>query len=173
MTPRSIPCLPPDAALFAPYGTFITPPARAGGRAYFSDHLGDGTLGAPVLHVNRIEPTALPYTLSVVERHPRADQVFIPLDVARYVVVVMPSDTAGNPDPRRALGFLVPGTMGVIYHARVWHGGATVLDRTGSFSVLMWRQGDDADDEFRTIGGIEVTADAPRPRHAVLQTAGK
>lgn len=158
-------CQPPDPLALAPFGTFVTPPSRYGERAFFSEHLGGGTGAEPVLHVNKVHAVALPYQVSSVERHPRAKQVFLPLDVSRYLAVVMPSDAAGEPRPELAQAFLVPGTVGVIYHANVWHAGAAVLDRAGNFSVLMWRRGD-GDDEFRAIPRLVVDVPARRPAFA-------
>lgn len=142
----------PDAVAFAPYGRFVTPPALPGTRAFYSDafavHPQDT---AAVVHVNHVPESRLPLMATTVERHPHAAQCFIPLDVARYAVVVMPSDAVGNPVPARALGFVVPGSVGVIYSPGVWHLGATVFDRSGHFAVMMWRGGAAADDEFRTL----------------------
>ncbi len=167
-----IPCQDPDPRAFAPYGTFVTPPARFGEREFFSDHLGGRGAGAePVLHVNKVRAVTLPHELDLVERHPRADQVFLPLDVARYLVVVMPSDAAGGPLPDAALSFVVPGTVGVIYHANVWHAGAAVLDRTGNFAVLMWRRGDDGDDEFRAIPHVAIGP--PPASHTLAHTVSE
>lgn len=148
----------PDAAAFAAFGSFVTPPEAAGRRSFYSEHLTARPDGAaPVLHVNHVAARELPLEVTQVERHPHAAQCFLPLDVARYAVVVMPSDAAGLPRPDLALGFLVPGTMGVIYAPGVWHMGAAVLDRTGHFAVLMWRGGPLGDDEFRSIPPLQVT----------------
>jgi ureidoglycolate lyase len=61
--------------------------------------------------------------------------------------------------------------MGVIYRAGVWHAGAAVLDRPGSFAVLMWRCGDDGDDEFRAIPPLGIEAPSPRPTtaHSIME----
>ena len=80
----------PDAVAFAPYGRFVTPPALPGTRAFYSDafavHPQDT---AAVVHVNHVPESRLPLMATTVERHPHAAQCFIPLDVARYAVVVM------------------------------------------------------------------------------------
>ena len=141
-----------DEARFAPYGRLVDAPDEVGARAFYSDSLHERPdQAAPVLHTNRVAPVELPLRLTRVERHPLAAQCFLPLDVSRYIVVVMPSDANGAPVPGRALGMIVPGTRGVIYNRGVWHMGASVLDRDGSFAVLMWRGGIRPDDEFRTI----------------------
>lgn len=149
---------PPDDEGFAAFGRFVTGPDKIGARRFYSDCLQTRPkASAPVLHVNRLTQSALPLTVSGVERHPHAAQCFLPLDVARYAVMVMPSDDAGLPCPERARAYLVPGTMGVVYHPGVWHLGATVLDGPGQFAVLMWRGGPLQDDEFRTIPPLTLT----------------
>ncbi len=158
----------PDPVLFAPYGSFVEPPPVAGQRAFFSDHLVPrAEASAPVLHVNHVAPSALPLTVTRLERHPHAAQIFIPLSVSRYVTLVMPSDANGEPLPDQALGFLMPGTVGVVYHPGVWHAGATVLDATGHFAVLMWR-GAANDDEFCTIPSLQLSADDRLRRPTII-----
>ena len=56
-------------------------------------------------HVARLGPAA---DLTQVEAHPHAAQVFLPVDVDRYVVTVMPGGDA--PDPAGALSVILPGT---------------------------------------------------------------
>lgn len=143
---------PPDSADFAPFGRLVEPPEMAGQRAFYSECLREPPEGtAPVLHVNKVEPSPLPLQVSEVERHPFAAQCFFPLDVAAYIALVMPSDGDGMPLPEEALAFLMPGTRGVIYNAGVWHMGATVLERPGNFVVLMWRGGPQNDDAVQAI----------------------
>lgn len=150
---------PPDEGTFSPFGRLVTPPETAGERAFYSDSLYDHPeASAPVLHVNKVEPCALPLTVDTVERHPFAAQCFFPTDVAQYLTLVMPSDRSGAPKLDGSLAFLMPGTMGVIYKPGVWHMGATVLERPGHFVVLMWRGGKQEDDVFRSIPPITLTS---------------
>jgi ureidoglycolate lyase len=161
MTGIAVTLKSPDAEAFAPYGRFVTAPDTPGERLFYSDTLmphGDGS--TPVLHVNHVRSQNLPLTTTYVERHPNAAQCFIPLDIARYVVMVMPSDAADAPDISRTMAFLMPPSMGVIYHPGVWHLGATVLDRPGHFTVLMWRNGRESDDEFSTIPQVTLIEDS-------------
>ncbi|WP_372920928.1 ureidoglycolate lyase [Roseovarius sp.] len=159
MTGLTIPLGPPDAKTFTQFGQLVTPPAMPGERQFFSDTLHTRhASSAPVLHVNHVPPQTLPVTVSTVECHPHAAQCFFPLDVSRYAVMVMPSDETGAPCPDRALAYLLPGTVGVIFNPGVWHLGATVFDRPGHFAVLMWRGGPQLDDVFRTIAPMTLTA---------------
>lgn len=158
----------PDGEAFAPYGSFIGPADKPGQRKFFSEHLQARKPGSdPIFHVNHILPSSLPLEVAQLERHPFAAQCFIPLDLARYVVAVMPSDSAGNPLPDRTLAFLMPPNLGVIYHPGVWHLGATVLDRIGHFAVLMWRGGAGEDDEFRSVPPLSLTL----PQRAMIHAA--
>ena len=154
-----VPLRAPDAGLFAPFGAFIDAPERVGVRRMYSDWLAAVPGLALQFHTNRVAASSLPLTTDRVERHPHAPQVFLPLDVSRYVVTVMAADAAGAPDPVSALTFLLPPTLGVVYRAGVWHAGMTALDREASFGVLMWRGAAD-DDVFAAIPPIEVVAPA-------------
>lgn len=149
----------PDPVAFAPYGAFVDPPAAVGERALFSQWLEPVVGRSQQAHVNRVPCSALPLTIDRVECHPHAAQLFVPMgEVTRYLVIVMPSDAAGDPDPGRAEAFLVPGSRGVVYAPGVWHTGISVLDADASFAVFMWRGGDD-DDVFVSVPAFEVVAD--------------
>lgn len=142
------------AGQFAPFGSLIDRPAVMGERAFYSSWLGGEGL-APQFHVNRVRPAMLPIVLGSLERHPHAAQVFMPLDVSRYLVTVAPSLADGQPDLAGLQSFELPASIGVIYARGVWHAGASVLDREGSFAVLMWRGAAD-DDVFADIEPVEL-----------------
>jgi ureidoglycolate lyase len=150
-TPRD-----PDPAAFAPYGAFLEPPAEVGERSMFSRWLEPVPGLSQQCHLNRVAPSTLPITLDQVECHPHAAQLFLPMgEVSRYLVTVMPSDEGGAPDPGRTLAFVLPGTLGVVYHPGTWHAGIAVLDAEATFAVLMWRGAAD-DDVFAPVPPIEV-----------------
>ena len=154
---------PPNAAAFAPFGTFVEAAAMAGERQFYSDWVAPIPGFTPQFYVNHVAPSALPLALTLVERHPHAAQAFVPLDVERYLVTVLPArDTDGAPDPAGAVSFVVPGTMGIIYRRNAWHAGMTVLGRTGRFAVLMWRGADD-DEVFAEIPTLTIAADGDTP----------
>lgn len=139
------------AEALAPYGTLISPPARPGERAFYTEWLGSTSPDAtPRLHVNFVPHTALPCVISALERHPHAAQIFLPLAVSRYLIVVAPTLANGRPDVDKLEAFLAPGNRGVIYRANTWHAGATSLDSDGKFAVSMWRNDRD-DDEFQAL----------------------
>jgi len=145
-----------SAESFAPFGSVIAAPSRAGERQFYSEWLGAGRSDCqPVFHTNLVKAVTLPANVSLLEKHPHASQCFVPLDVRRYLVVVAPSDPAGNPVSSRLEAFLVPGHLGVIYRAQTWHAGASVLDGDASFAVLMWRGAAD-DDVFADIDPVSL-----------------
>jgi ureidoglycolate lyase len=137
--------LVPDTAAFAPFGALIQPPQAPGDRRMFSDWLTPVAGLDLQFHINHVAPSTLPLRLDQVERHPHSAQAFVPMDVSRYLVTVMPTRSDGLPDPAGALCFLMPGTLGVVYRRDAWHAGITVLDRPGAFAVLMWRGAADDD----------------------------
>ncbi|WP_116133425.1 ureidoglycolate lyase [Tropicimonas sp. IMCC34043] len=174
MTTLRLPLIAPDRAAFARFGAIVAPPQRIGDRAFFSEHLRHHNSDcAPVFHVNRVAPSALPLAVTSMERHPFAAQVFVPLSVSRYIALVMPSDSSGAPDPAQALAMLMPGSLGIIFNPGVWHLGATVLDEVGSFAVLMWRGGAESDDESCAIPRCDlVEPSSHQPCDVALATGG-
>lgn len=149
---------PPDASAFSRFGALIEGPARLGDRRLYSDWIAPADGLDLQFHINAVSASTLPLQLASIERHPHAAQVFVPMNVRRYLVTVMPSDTAGNPDPKGALSMILPGTMGVVYRAGAWHAGVTVLDADGQFAVLMQRGA--ADDDV-VVPILPITIHAP------------
>ena len=148
---------PPDPVAFAPVGAFIDPPEEIGERAVLSDWLAPVPSRVQQCHVNRVARTALPLSLDLVECHPHAAQVFIPMgEVSRYLVVVMPSSSTGGPDTTGAEAFIVQGSRGVSYAPGTWHTGIIALDADASFAVFMWRGGE-GDDLFVSIPPLEIS----------------
>jgi ureidoglycolate lyase len=137
---------------FAPFGLMLRGPDLAGQRADYSTvFLSADPDSRPRLHINCVEASTLPLSISSVERHPRSWQTFIPLDVSRFVVCVMGSNPAGEPDLGAVHFWILDGNVGVSFAPGVWHAGATVLDRKGNFAVVWPRADTDRDTEFFTF----------------------
>jgi len=139
--------LTPDA--FAPYGEVIDVPTAAG-RTYYEDALGNLRPHArPSVSVSlRPETRERPFRAELLERHEFSSQTFMPLDVARYLVVVAPHAATGGPDVVNVRAFIATGAQGVTYRANTWHHGLTTLDRPGRFAIFMFRDGGTSDEEF-------------------------
>jgi ureidoglycolate lyase len=136
---------------FAPHGTVVRAPAEIGRNPYYDALLSTRPAARATLSASRALPQVLPLTGTVMERHRFSSQTFFPLDVARYVVIVAPDGSGGMPDMARARAFMVPGDTAITYAADSWHHPMIALDRPACFSVLMWRDGTDADMQTVTL----------------------
>ena len=76
------------------------------------------------------------------ERHRYSAQVFLPLDVERFFVLVAPHLPIGGPDMARGSRlYRARQSAGISYRPDTWHHPSIVLDRPGVFAVLLWRDG--------------------------------
>jgi ureidoglycolate lyase len=140
---------PLTAAAFAPYGDVIDVPNEPG-RTYYEDALGNLR---PAAHASlslsfRLPATEAPLEARLLERHEFSSQTFVPIDAARWLIVVAPHAADGGPDTAAIKAFIATGRQGVTYRANTWHHGLTTLDRPGRFAVFMWRDGTKGDEEF-------------------------
>src|SRR3989454_12524017 len=86
---------------FAPYGDLLPAPAEFG-RAYFAEGLRTSRATAwPSLSASHVRPLpSLPLEARVMERHEVSSQSVLPLDVARWLVVVAAAWAGGRAAPR-------------------------------------------------------------------------
>jgi ureidoglycolate lyase len=132
---------PLTAEAFAPFGDVIEP---ASAKRVIA--INDGTAqrhhdlatldcahegGRVLVSIVRAEPRALPFAITMLERHPLGSQAFVPLDPATRYVVVVATDPHATP---RA--FLATHGQGVNYARGAWHHPLIALDRTCDFLVL-------------------------------------
>jgi ureidoglycolate lyase len=136
---------------FAPFGAIVRAPAETGRIPIAAALQNLRERAKPTLTASRSVPTNLPLISQVMERHRYSTQTFLPLDAARYLVLVAPNGSSGGPDMKSARAFLVSGDTGISYHADTWHHPHTVLDRPASFAVFMWRDGTKDDIETRQL----------------------
>ena len=141
---------------FAPYGDVIAVPEVAG-RTYYEDALGNlrPTAHASLSVSLKAETADRPLKADLLERHEFSSQTFMPLDVARWLIVVAPHATTGGPDLAGVRAFIANGKQGVTYRPNTWHHGLTTLDRPGSFAVFMWKAGT-KDEEFVPVEPFTV-----------------
>lgn len=92
-----------------------------------------GTGGRAGVSLFNAKPRSLPYTLTLLERHPEGSQCFIPMTAHPFLVTVAP-DIEGAPGMPRA--FLTAPGQGVNYHRGTWHGVLTPLHAPGLFAVI-------------------------------------
>lgn len=146
-TKRTLVPVPLTAERFAPFGDVISTggagnePMNEARFARYSD-LGavdvDGRAAIGI--VQSRSPTALPYVIEMVERHPLGSQAFIPLSAFSFVVVVAPPGESVNVDDLQA--FATNGSQGINYHRGTWHMPLIAQDEGQRFLVVDRAPGD-------------------------------
>lgn len=140
--PNRLPVVALTREAFAPFGDVIATdgarhfPINAGTTERFHDLASidvDALGGRPLVSVFRGQPRALPFDVTMMERHPLGSQAFVPLGEARYLIVVAP---AGPFDPRGMRAFHARSPVGVNYARGVWHHPLIALDAPSDFLVI-------------------------------------
>lgn len=154
----SLPLTPITREAFAPFGQLLDTPGDQS-RVDQVARLHNARPGALAnMAVTRALPAALPFRVRALERHPFSSQAFIPLDVARYLVLVAPGRDEA-PDLSGLCAFAVPGTIGINYTAGTWHHGLTALDAPGIFTLFDFEDGTAGDVEIRPLDvAIQIIA---------------
>ncbi|GLS80888.1 ureidoglycolate lyase [Paracoccus marinus] len=124
---------------FAPFGQVIEAagaPDRiinAGRCGRFHDRARPEIEGRTGISVFRSETVALPYSFTLVERHPLGSQAFLPMAQDPFLVIVVP-DAGGRPGA--PLAFVAAPGQGINIGRNVWHGVLTPLAGPGLFAVV-------------------------------------
>jgi len=93
-----------------------------------------GPDGKSILSIFRGQPRALPFTVVMMERHPKGSQAFIPMSGRPYLVVV--ADKNSTPTAKDLRCFLAQPGQGVNYAKGVWHHPLLALHDTSDFLVV-------------------------------------
>jgi len=89
--------------------------------------------GRAIVSIFRAQPRALPFAITMLERHPLGSQAFVPLNDQPYLVVVAP---AGDLDASKIRAFVTSGWQGVNYAKGVWHHPLIALGGVSDFIVV-------------------------------------
>jgi ureidoglycolate lyase len=135
---------------FRPFGALVPRPSEAGRTSLEAMIESDGAAARLSASLTVIDPDAPPMLAPKMERHPHSAQMFLPIAVERYLVVVAP-DRGGAPDPAGARAFVVPGDLGIVYAIDRWHCPMRVLESRGSFVVLMAMSGTERDEAWAEL----------------------
>ncbi|MBT8409522.1 MAG: ureidoglycolate lyase [Alphaproteobacteria bacterium] len=92
--------------------------------------ISDGALGISLFQA---ELRSLPYTLTMMERHPLGSQCFIPQGSSEYLVIVA-EDADGVPGVPKA--FHARGHQSFNLHRNIWHGVLAPIAGSGLFAVV-------------------------------------
>jgi ureidoglycolate lyase len=132
--------VPLTAEAFAPYGEVIEVGGahimiNEGRCKRFTDLApliaeGDGTIGISMF---LSEVQSLPYTCTLMERHPHGSQCFVPMEGAQTLYIVA-LDADGAPTAPHA--FLAAGHQAVNIAKNTWHGVLTPVSGTGLYAVV-------------------------------------
>lgn len=130
-------------AAFAPFGDVIEASAAVrhfsineGNTERYHDlaQLEAGPEGRMIVSIFRGQPRPLPFTVSMLERHPLGSQAFMPLNGRAYLIVVAPA--GAEPASGDLHCFIARGNQGVNYAPGVWHHPLLALDAESDFLVL-------------------------------------
>ncbi|WP_375056421.1 ureidoglycolate lyase [Zobellella sp. DQSA1] len=155
---------PLTAAAFAPFGEVIE--AEQQHQFYINDGkalryhdiaraeaLGDSARVA--ISLVDVEPYALPLAVTLLEKHPRGSQAFIPLDGQPFLILAAPRGPA--PGPEAVQAFISNGRQGVNYHTDTWHHPIVSLEGKQRFIIIdRIGQGDNCDLHHLQPGQLEV-----------------
>ncbi|HEY8078722.1 MAG TPA: ureidoglycolate lyase [Labilithrix sp.] len=84
--------------------------------------------------------TRFPVLAESMEKHPCSSQLFVPMKVERYLVVVAPAGDV--PDVGALRAFVATPGQGVIYGAGIWHMPLIVFGAANAeFVMLVWEDG--------------------------------
>jgi ureidoglycolate lyase len=93
-----------------------------------------GADGKAIVSIFRGQARELPFVVSMMERHPKASQAFIPMSGRPYLVVVADRDSAPTAADLRL--FIARSDQGVNYAPGVWHHPLLALEATSDFLVV-------------------------------------
>jgi ureidoglycolate lyase len=125
----------------------------------------------PNLATFRCEPwSRFPVMVQSMEKHPCSSQLFVPMKVERYLVVVAPGVEA--PDLEGLRAFAARPGQGVIYRPGVWHMPLIVFgSEPAEFVMFVWEDGSPQDCVVARLDcAVEVVLPSARPVAKALVT---
>ncbi|GGP23429.1 ureidoglycolate lyase [Silvimonas iriomotensis] len=143
MTPIVLSVEPLTTEAFSPFGDVIEAsdaarhfPINGGNTERFHDlmTIATDTDGHAIVSIFRGQPRALPFTLGMLERHPKGSQAFMPLSGRAYLVAVAPAGEGVTVADVRV--FLARDDQGVNYAPGTWHHPLLALHAVSDFLVI-------------------------------------
>ncbi|HEU0231385.1 MAG TPA: ureidoglycolate lyase [Burkholderiaceae bacterium] len=143
LTPVTLVAEPLTRDAFSPFGDVIEVsdavkhfPINDGNTERYHDlaNIDPGAGGRVIVSIFRGLPRRLPFELTMMERHPRASQAFIPISGRPYLVAVAPIGNAPTIQDIRV--FHCKASQGVNYATGVWHHPLMALENTSDFLII-------------------------------------
>ena len=141
---------------FRPFGDLIEKPLIGNRTNFIAKIQKTDQVKNQSISVISVELSKTPPYVDIFERHQHTSQAFFPLDVERYLIVVAP-DLQSKPDLEQIRAFIVPGTIGISYYLGTWHSPLQVLDRSGTFAILMYLFDSDLDQQWSKINKLLIS----------------
>lgn len=143
---REIVAQPLTAAAFAPYGEVIALDRAEPGSDAWAAALENRRPEARLnVSISRSSPVGLPLKVKAMEMHPHSAQTFLPIEIARYLILVCGQTSDGGPDIGGMRAFVAGPDQGINYKPATWHHPFTVLDRPSRQVMLRYDMDDDED----------------------------
>ncbi|MFL5320731.1 MAG: ureidoglycolate lyase [Myxococcaceae bacterium] len=168
---KTIEAVPLHPEAFAPFGDVVSAGLRSGSSANqgtavrfdWSAALMNSRSNAKAnLAVFRSAPQPLPFTVKLLERHPHSTQAFLPMIAQRFLVIVAPTASNGEPDVAQLRAFVCGPGQGINYKPACWHHPIIALDVPAEFAMLAWEDGTAADCEERPLAEqVQIVGPGP------------
>lgn len=145
---------------FTPFGEVVTAALGAGRDTNLGTALrfdwsaaleSTRALARPNLAVFRSAPQALPFRVTLLERHVHSTQVFAALRAARWLLIVAPDAPGGGPDAGRLRAFVAGPGDAINFRRGLWHHPVIVLDQPAELLMLAWEDGGAGDCDERPL----------------------
>jgi len=135
---------------FLEYGSVLMSRGIAPQRDEFAGHI-ENRRDEAKPNLTFIHALPKPPVVVAMERHPYSSQTFVPMNGARSLIAVCPSDTGDEPDLSRLQVFVADGGQSVHYNAGTWHAPLCTLEQPGEYVMLRWDDGGIDDTELRRL----------------------
>lgn len=142
MYERTIIVEPATPSTLEPYGLFVGAHAEV---PVFASWTGTTIFGGLPIRINaggellmvQMTPRPFPLRCSLIERHFKHTQIYLPFNGKPFVMLLGEPTTDDLPDYTTLRAFRFDGSAGIILHADVWHDFPYALEEDTRFAVVL------------------------------------
>ncbi|MEW7119297.1 ureidoglycolate lyase [Acinetobacter nosocomialis] len=117
----------------------------------------EGEAKAGISIFRNIKASVLPMEISMLERHPKGSQAFIPLQQQKFLIIVAPALDENTPDISKLCAFISNGKQSINYRAGTWHHPLLTFEAPSDFAVVDRIGGGANCDVFQFPHPIKIT----------------